>query len=518
MPRTPDPKVSRPRPTVAVLGGGIAGLSAAWHFSGGASGPSSDTPSIIVFETDERLGGKLRADTFAGPALDTGPDSFLGTRPEALALCHELGLDRELVPVAASGASLWSRGRPRPLPSAMVSGVPTKLGPLMRSGILGPGASMRVALDLVFPRPAARGPIGDRAFGPLVAQKLGQGVVDSLVDPLMGGIHAGTVADMSTAAVNPLLLAVAQQRGSFIKSLRRANQREAPTRESQENHVDAETSEPSPPTSMFWSLTGGVASLVERLSAQLAQRSVSLRTSCRVEALVANPNHRSPWVIETSSGPVVVDGIVVALPAVPAGELLTPHDTDAATLLAGIEYASVAVVSLTYPKEALGDSLGGTGMLVPRDCPPPGAMALEGPLMVTAISFLENKWPHLAREGQVLLRASVGRIDDERFTSMSDEELIDRITAELGSLVGVQGPPSAAMVTRWPGSFPQYRVHHLLRVTGIEAAVKRLPVLAVAGAAYRGIGIPACIASGRDAAQLVLDELSGVAEVPGPGR
>jgi oxygen-dependent protoporphyrinogen oxidase len=369
---------------------------------------------------------------------------------------------------------------------------------------------MRVGLDLVFPRPPARGPIGDRAFGPLIAHKLGHGVVDALVDPLMGGIHAGGVADMSTAAVNPLLLAVAQERGSFMRSLRQAAARQST--EAVEHSDEGENEEAQDTSSVFWSLTGGVASLGSAVSDVLRTRGVELRTECAVDALATNPRHRSPWVIETRGGPVVVDGVVVALPAGPAATLLGPHDSDAATLLGGIDYASVAVVTLWYPPGALTEDLEGTGMLVPRSTTVPGSPA-DGPLLVTAVSYLENKWPHLRRDGGVLLRASVGRLGDERFTTMDDEELVARVGGELSVLIGTEGPPSESMVTRWPASFPQYRVHHLLRVAGIESAVKRLPALAVAGAAYRGVGIPACITSGRQAAHEVRDALAGAVGV-----
>lgn len=516
---------------MAVVGGGIAGLAAAWELTGGASGPASDTPSVIVFEAEGRLGGKIRSDAFAGLSVDTGPDAFLGRRPEAAALCAEIGLGDELVAIAASGAAVWSRGRPRALPDGVIFGVPTRLWPLARSGILGLGGTLRASLDVVLPRPPARGPIGDRAIGPLIAHKLGRSVVDALVDPLVGGIHAGGVADMSTAAVNPLLLAVAQRRASFMKSLRHAVAREVPGAP-RNNHdagdpPDAFEDHPTEATPtedddrgespLFWALRGGLGSLVDRLERQLVARSVTIRTHCPIEALRSEETDGAPWVLESPDGPVPVDGIVLALPAGPAAVLLDPHDTDATTLLGGIEYASVAIVTLAYPESSAARALTGTGMLVPRGCPPPAGVAVSGPLMVTACSYLSNKWPHLAREGEVLVRASVGHIDDERFITLSDEELTSRVVAELSVLVGLGGEPTASAVTRWPDSFPQYRVHHLLRVTGIEAAVKRLPALAVAGAAYRGLGIPACIASGRTAAHAVLDALAGTPDTAAPG-
>ncbi len=192
--------------------------------------------------------------------------------------------------------------------------------------------------------------------------------------------------------------------------------------------------------------------------------------------------------------------MVLAVPAPAAAQLLRPHDDEAAGLLANIAYASVTLVTFRVRADALPTPLAGTGFLVPRRSPAPRG---QESWAVTACTYLSQKWPHLAAEGEVLLRASVGRFGDDRADSWSDEELVDRAWRELGLLIGPLGDPLESMVARWPGAFPQYRVHHLMRTAGIEAAVARLGGIAVAGAAYRGVGIPACIASGRAAAQAV---------------
>ncbi|HUA95349.1 MAG TPA: FAD-dependent oxidoreductase, partial [Acidimicrobiales bacterium] len=182
--------------TVVVVGGGISGLTAAWELTGGAAGPGRDTPSVVVLEAEARAGGKLQTVVVGGRDVDAGPDGFLGRRPEAVDLCRELGLEDELVPIALSGAAVWVGGRRRDLPPGLALGVPTRYFPVARSGILGARGSLRLLVDVVAPRRDLRGPLGDRAVGPLVAHKLGRRVVERLVDPLVGGIHAGTVADM----------------------------------------------------------------------------------------------------------------------------------------------------------------------------------------------------------------------------------------------------------------------------------------------------------------------------------
>ena len=252
---------------VVVVGGGISGLAAAWELTGGAE-PRADAPEVVVLEASGRPGGALRSDDVAGQVVDMGADGFLGRRPEALDLCKEVGLEGALVPIAARGASVWSRGRLRVLPEGHAMGIPTRFWPTARSGILGPGGSLALAGDALLPRPDIRGPIGDRAIGPLVARKLGHKVVDTLADPLIGGIHAGAVDDMSAAAVFPPLLAAAQRRGSLMRALR------------------AEVPRPDPDgPPLFWALEGGMAGLVEALVAGLEARGVDLRTSSPVEGL-----------------------------------------------------------------------------------------------------------------------------------------------------------------------------------------------------------------------------------------
>jgi len=457
-------------------------MAAAWELTGGEQA-DPDAPTVYVVEAARRLGGPLHSEAFSGRVVDVGPDAFLGRRPEAAGLCRELGLGDELVAVGASGASLYTRGRLRALPGGLMLGVPTRWWPVARSGVLGPAGSLVLLRDAVLARPDRRGPLGDRALGSLVGHRLGRRVVDSLVDPLVGGIHAGSVADMSAAAVLPLLLA-APRRGSLMRFLRRATPAPAPG-----------VGDGSP---LFWALRDGMRSLIDRLEAKLRERGVDFRVQTTAEGLVRREGDAG-WALETTTGRIDADGVVLAVPSDVVATLLAPHDADAAALERTIEYASVAVVTFSYPADAV--SLpAGTGFLVPRHTP--SARGSDDPeLLITAGTFLDVKWPHLARPGSVLLRASAGRFGDRRAEEMDDGALRSRAAAELSSILGITAPPTEAMVTRWRHAFPQYRVGHLMRVSGIEAAVKRLPALAVAGAPYRGVGIPACIGSGREAAR-----------------
>jgi len=462
---------------VVVVGGGISGLAAAWDLTGGAPGPNTDTPEVIVLESSDRLGGPLHSVTFGHQVIDVGPDGFLGRRPEALDLCRELGLTDQLVPIAGRGASVWARGRLRPLPDGLALGIPTRFWPAARSGILGTKGSLALARDVLLPKPDVRGPIHDRSVGPLVTRKLGHRVVDRLVDPLIGGIHAGSVDDMSTAATYPPLLAAAQRRGSLMRALR------------------AETPAPDPDAPpLFWALLGGMTTLIDALRLALESRGVDIRTNTTAKRL---DRRDGGWTIATESGQIDTDAVILAVPAPVASALLRTHDDEASGLLAAVDYASVTLVTFRVPIAAVPKPLYGTGFLVPRRSIRPGT---KDGWIVTAGTFLSQKWDNLQEDGQLLLRASLGRYGDQRSEDWDDAAVVERVWDELGQLMGLEGAPEASLVTRWPSAFPQYRVHHLLRTSGVESGVARLGGVAVAGATYRGVGIPACIASGRAAA------------------
>lgn len=567
--RQPKP---RRRASVVVVGGGISGLAAAWELVENHVDPDQEPPLVYVLEATSKFGGKLVTVEFAGQAIDLGPDGFISQRSHALDLCKEIGLEDQLVPVGEAGACIWARGRLREVPRGLALGIPTRFWPVARSGVLGSRGTLRLLLDLIAPRPDIRGPLGDRAVGPLLAHKLGKQVVNTLVDPIIGGIYAGDVSEMSTAASAPLLLALAQTRGGFMKAIRQSLKRGAvlgpaiPRGDDDDydsdydsardgdgdgdlqalglsNNVDdlgvdgttlpegqiaAELEleaqgvtelDPQPtPAPWFWTLQNGMASLADRLVDLLEKRGASLRPNAKVDLIDL---HRSstgePWIVHTTDGPIPADAIILAVPAAVAASLIQPHDSDATVLLRGINSASVSVVTLSYPKESIQELPLGTGFLIPAKTRVPDTLlsrssdkssSTSPSFLLTACTYLSKKWPHLAKEDEIILRASVGRYQDERHLRLNDSELIEQVSAELGAILGITTPPNQALVTRWIDAFPQYRVHHLLRVAGIESALERLPAVVVTGASYRGIGIPACIASGRAAGRQIRERLS----------
>lgn len=442
---------------VVVVGAGIAGAAAAYALR---------AHSVTVVDGAAAVGGKLRTAEFAGAPYDEGAEQFLVRVPEALDLVRALGLDAQVVNPRRSTAAVWSRGRMHVLPARTMLGVPSSVSSL--PGLLRPSEVVRAVADLVAPGDV---PVEDVAVGGYLRRRLGAAVVDRLVDPLLGGVYAGRADELSLFATMPALRAaqLAVGTASVVRAARAA--------------VGAGDGGP-----VFGSLAGGLGQLVP---AALAASGADVVTGRMVRRI-----SRTPTGFRIVHGPTVdeqvidAEAVVVAVPAAPAARLLADLAPAAAAELGAIDYASVAIVSLAYPAGAVpvGES---SGFLVP---------AVEG-RAVKAATFSSAKWAHLG--GAVdLVRCSIGRVGDVTLLQRSDEELIELAAADLSAMAGVPAPVEAR-VTRWGGGLPQYAVGHLDRVQRIRAAVGAVPGLAVCGAAYDGVGVPACIRSGYAAASRI---------------
>ena len=474
------------RPEVVVIGGGITGLVAAFELSGGAEGPTIDSPNITILESSDRLGGKISSLPWGDRILDGGPDGALARRPELMELSKDLGITDQLRPIAASGASVFSKGRLRRLPDGLVLGVPTDLDALRRSKVLTRRGILRAAKDLFWPTPPTRGHLGDRPIGPLVATKLGREVVTLLVDPTVGGIAAGRVEEMSAAAVFPGLLDAAQKRGSLMKAMRSQLPAKDPNGES------------SP---AFLSLEGGMHALITQLVDLLENRGVRVLLDTEVTGLQHRSGSEVGWSVNSEVTTTLANVVIIATPAPAAARLISTLDEEAASLLAQIDYSSVAIATFTFAEEDIALTELGTGALIPSGSTVPSGPRAGERFLATALTYLDRKWPHLKRSGEVTLRIHCGKIDDTRIAELDDHELMEALIDELGSLLSLGSRPIRRGIVRWTDSLPQYRVNHLLRVAGIEAGIDRLDGIEIAGAALNGVGVPACIAQGRAAGQ-----------------
>jgi len=460
---------------VAVVGGGIAGLAAAYELT--TNHPGAE---ITLLEAGARLGGKIETQPFAGLPVELGPDTFLARVPWAVDLCKELGLFDELVSPAETTAYLWVRGALRRLPEAHVLGVPTDFDQLAASGLVSEEAVAIARRDLDHPEDAPGDlPDGDVSVGELIRSHLGDEVLERIVDPLIGGINAGDSDRLSVAAAAPQIADAARRNASLVRGLL-AMKAAAP---------------PDPGTPMFYSLPGGLQRLVDAVVARL---DADVRLGTPVTAMARGAGG-SGYVLTTPDGPVEADAVVLATPAFASAPLLADVAPEAAVTLGAIDYPSVALVTFAVSAEAVGRPLDASGYLVPRT---------EG-CLITACTWASAKWAHLAAPGQVLLRASAGRYGDERIADLDDEALVAGVREDLGATMGLDAEPTDVRVVRWTRSFPQYVPGHLQRMAALEAQLAEdAPGVALAGAVLRGVGIPACIREGRAAAGAVVGRLA----------
>ncbi len=474
------------RASVVIVGGGIAGLSAAWELTGAKHGPDDNSPRVEVIEAERLVGGALRTMQFAGRTIDLGPDGFLARRPEAVQLIGELGCTEELEAIDASGATIWLRGALHELPTGLVLGIPTSSGQLAEVQ----GLSFRARLDAARDqRVPVRMNVGDDAtIGDIVRTKLGRELAYQFIEPMVGGIQAGRIDQLSAKSVFPALLVAAQKGGSLMKAMR-------PTT----------SGAPEATGPIFNSLLEGVGSLPVELAEQLRGRGVVIRTGVAVTALRRTPSGNYPWEVDTASTTTPADVVVLATPAPTVARLLGSLDP-ALERLSSIPSAGAAIITFSVPRNAITLSAVGTGVLVPLGT----AWTGEGSMMVTALTFLDRKWPHLRSNDDVLLRAHVGRIDDERWAQMSDEELTERVASEMRVLLPRFEDTFSSVVQRWPAGLPQYYLGHDTMVTNAKAAAAAIRV-ALCGNAYDGVGIPASIGSGRRAGRNALDMIRDVA-------
>ncbi|MGR6965079.1 protoporphyrinogen oxidase [Geodermatophilus sp. URMC 61] len=451
-----------PTNRLVVVGAGITGLAAAfeWH----RRRPDDE---VVVLEAGDRIGGKLDRVELAGHWYDTGPEAMLARVPEAVQLVERLGLaDRLVAPATTQAAVVLPDGR-FPLPAGTVLGVPASAEGL--EGVLTPDGVARVAAEADLPPLTLD---GDVAVGALLRARLGDEVVDRLVEPLLGGVYAGRADELSLAATMPQLAAHLPAAGSVLGAAAAARAAGAHSR------FDAG----SP---VFVTVAEGIGSLPAAL---VAASGAEVRLRTPAHGLV-----RTPSGFELSTGRasaperLSADAVLVTAPAPKAARLLAGVAPGAVEPLQGIPYASMAVVAMAFPAQEVA---AGSGLLVP---PVTGRL-------VKGVTVSSRKWPHLATDPthpHLLVRSSVGRFRDERELQRDDDDLAAAVVADVADLLQLSRPePVATRVVRWGGGLPQYLVGHQERVDAVRAAVSAVPGLAIAGAAFRGVGVPACI---RDA-------------------
>jgi len=475
---------ARSRPIrIVVVGGGIAGLAAA-HRLVELAAAGRVPVEVVLCEARPRLGGIIATERAGAYLVEAGPDAFLAEKPWGLALCARLGLTSRLIGTrpALRRTFVMHAGRLHPLPDGFALMAPARFGPVARSRLFSWPGKARMAMDLVLPSRPAR---GDESLAQFVTRRLGREVLERVAQPMIAGIYTADPETLSLAATMPRFLELERRYRSVIRGLR---------------HTRADRPGPGAITGQRWTLfvapADGMEALVTALTARLPVSAV--RTGTRVAALERADGaggSAGRYRVLVDRGPALdADGIIVATEAHHAGRLLRGLDPELAALLHRIPYASSAAVTVAYRREQVAHPLDGFGFVVPA--------AERRPVL--ACTFSSVKFVGRAPDGHVLLRAFLGGALAPGILDRDDRALAETAERDLAAALGITGAPRLTRVHRHPDAMPQYLIGHLNRVAAIEAHAARHEALALAGGAYRGVGIPDCIRSGEVAAERAL--------------
>ncbi|GGH15691.1 protoporphyrinogen oxidase [Paenibacillus segetis] len=456
---------------VVIIGGGLTGLSAAFYIRKFYR-EKGLIPQITIVDKDSRLGGKIETLHRDGFVIEKGPDSFLARKTAMIDLAKELEIDHELVSMnpEAKKTYIVHRRELHPMPSGLVLGIPTELGPFLKTGLISLSGKARAMLDFVLPRRKSK---EDESLGHFIERRLGAEVLQNVTEPLLAGIYAGDTHHLSLQSTFPQFGELEQQYGSLIKGMMTG-------KKPVETHTGTKRS-------AFLTFRQGLQSLVHALVYELSD------VDQRLEAQVASisKNDAGGYQVVLASGESLqADDVIVTAPAFAAADLLRPY-VDVSALDA-INYVSVANVVLAFDRRDLKGLFDGSGFLVPRK---------EG-MSITACTWTGVKWLHTSPDDKMLLRCYVGRSGDEQKVFLSDEALTDLVLQDLHELMNIQAVPLFSEITRLPKSMPQYPVHHLQHIAELRRSIESsLPGLYVTGAAFEGVGLPDCIKQAKEMAQ-----------------
>ncbi len=447
---------------IAIIGGGISGLSAAFALQ-------KRGIAYTLVEAERFLGGVIRTERRDGFLLEGGPDSMLAQKPEGLALARELGLGDRLLPTNPEHRNVYilHGGRLHPLPDGMMLAVPTKVGPFLRSPLFSWPGKLRMGLDLV--RPGRPGN-GDESIATFLRRRFGQQAVDRLGEPLLAGIHSGDPERLSMLATFPRFRKLEQEHGSLVRGMWKTKR---PLRRPGET-----------PPAAFYSLRGGLRELVDALALRIPREAIWTRLAVR-----SVTRDDEGYTLALDRGELLhAERVIVAAPGPRIAPALEPAAPAAARALAAIPFASTATVLLGFRREDVSHLLEGYGLVI----------AGSERLRTTALSFVSTKFPFRAPEGHVLLRGFLGGARDGAVLGLGDQELIETVRQEMKGTLGLRGEPVMTRVFRWPFGTPQLEVGHLERMAAVEASLP--PGLFLCGAGVRSTGIPDSIADGTRAA------------------
>jgi protoporphyrinogen/coproporphyrinogen III oxidase len=468
-------------PRIAIIGGGISGLSAAFALE--EKRQSGAEIEYVLFEAAPRLGGVMVTDRADGCLIEAGPDSFLTEKPWAADLCRKIGLGDQLIGSNDADRKTYIvvKNKLVVMPDGLMFMVPTKILPTVFSPLFSLRTKLRMAQEWFHPpRIRSQGQAAaDETVAEMVERHYGPEMVDRLADPLLSGVYGGEASQLSVRAVLARFADMEAKHGSLGRAMLAARKKMA-----------AAPSKPAPP--LFTSLKEGMQQLVDALVARL--NPAALHTSVPVRAVIPQD---PGWTVSAGYQSDHFDAVIVAIPTHAASALLEIADEHLARELGEIRYSSSITVTLGYDEAVRRSLPPGFGFLVPRS---------EGRRMLAA-TFVHNKFPHRAPENRAIVRCFLGGARDEQVLDRSDDEILQIVRDELRQIIGLAAEPLFTRVYKWRAAMAQYSVGHLERLQRIEALRRKLPGLALAGNGFSGIGVPDCVRSGTDAATKVLESL-----------
>ena len=458
---------------IAIIGGGISGLSAAYYLE--QERAKGAPVEYTLFESSNRLGGVMFSDRIGDCVVEGGPDSFLTEKPWAAQLCAELGIAGDLIGSNDSQRITYIvvKGRLVPMPDGLMFMVPTKLLPTALTSLFSWGTKFKMLGELLHPpRPVHK----DETVAQMVERHFGSEVVDRLADPLLSGVYGGDAASLSVRAVLPRFVEMEESYGSLCRAMLAGRKKLAAMQA-------AKGYKPKP---LFSSLKGGMQQMIDAIVARLDPQ--SLRTGSAVSALARSG---TGWELTTSRGTERFDAVIFATPARIASTMLAGIDQQLSGDLGGVQYSSSITVTLGYRRDELKMCPPGFGFLVPRS---------EGTRML-ATTFVHTKFPFRAPDNKALVRCFLGGAKDQGVLTMNDEQITALVRKELKQITGLEAEPWFVKVYRWDRAMAQYTPGHLERIERIGATVRQMQNLAIAGNFYKGIGVPDCVRTGKEAAQ-----------------
>lgn len=465
---------------VVIIGGGITGLAAAYYLQKHAR--ENELPlDVKLVEASHRVGGKMQTYVKDGFVIERGPDSFLERKESAGRLAREVGLGDKLVNNSTGKSYVLVKDKLHPIPGGAVMGIPTQIGPFVTTGLFSWPGKFRAAGDFFMPPSKVE---GDQSLGEFFRRRLGDEVVENLIEPLLSGIYAGDIDNMSLLSTFPQFYQTEQKYGSLILGTKKSTP--APKKKPADSGQVKKKG-------MFLTVTSGLQSFVDAIESKLESGSVI--KGIRVDK-VSKKEHG--YRLKLSSGETLdADSILVAAPHEAALHMFADHE-HIFDPFRDMPSTSVATVAMAFPESVIKEDIDGTGFVVSRN----------SDYTITACTWTHKKWPHTTPEGKVLLRLYVGRPGDEAIVELSDDEIIKIALEDLNKTMDIQAQPDFAVVSRWKEAMPQYTVGHKQRVANLKTDLeKELPGVFVGGSSFEGVGLPDCIDQGEAAVEKILGYL-----------